>query len=113
MAISYGNVITTLFENITVTEKLSDGVLISYLIQANEGYVLHDNMLDSEDMDGNVILGYYSSYRTVNKNYDFATNPREFYAVLESEVPADQIFGGGNNDHEVMSEDDNTETVTE
>lgn len=105
MAASNGNVITNLLENITVTEKLNNGILIAYSIQANEGYVLHDNMLDSEDENGNVILGYYSSFRTVAKSYDFTTNPREFYAVLESEVPdpENQIFGGVNNDHEVMS----------
>lgn len=101
MAITNGNVITTPLTNITVTEKLNNGVLIAYSIQANEGYVLHDNLLDDEDENANVILGYYSSFRTVAKNYDFVTNPREFYAVLESEVPADRIFGV-NNDHEVM-----------
>lgn len=114
MAITNGNVIATPLSNITVTEKLNNGVLIAYAIQANEGYVLHDNMLDYEDEYGNITLGYYSSFRTVAKSYDFTANPREFYAVLESSVPADQIFGiGGNNDHEVMSEVDNSETVTE
>lgn len=113
MAITNGNVITNLLENITVTEKLNNGVLVAYDIRANEGYVLHDNMLDYEDADGNIVLGYKGDSRSVPKSYDFTANPREFYAVLESEVPdpENQIFGGGNNnDHEVMSEDNETET---
>lgn len=32
---------------------------------------------------------------------DFVANPREFYTVPESSVPADQIFGGGGNNHEI------------
>ena len=104
MAITNGNVIATSLTNITVTEKLNNGVLFAYEIKANDGYVMHDNMWDYENADGEIVLGYCRS-RTVAKNYDFTANPREFYAVLESEVPDpdNQIFGGGNNnDHEVM-----------
>jgi hypothetical protein len=60
---------------------------------------------------GEIILGYRTSTASCPASYDFTTNPREFYAVLESSIPADQIFGGGNNGHETMSED--KETITE
>ena len=108
MAYTYEDVIPTLIPNTIMQKRLRDGVQTTYLITAVDGYVLHDNLLDRyEDYDddenpiGDLILGYYSGTRTVGANYDFTANPREFYAVPESSVPADRIFGGGN-DHEAM-----------
>jgi hypothetical protein len=102
-------------ENATVLEKLIDGVLKGYFIQPIEGYVLHDKNYDNDiieegtDENGNPIdivvgveLGYRTSTTNVAANYDFVANPREFYTVLRSEVPEDNIYGGGDNDHEVM-----------
>ena len=84
--------------------------LLVYDIAPVSGYVLHDNTRDFEmpDFANNpdvfiFKLGYTRGSTSVPADYDFEANPRELYAVLESEVPADQIFGGGdNNDHEVM-----------
>lgn len=111
-------VIPTLIENTSMVKGYVDGVHKAYEITPNEGYVLHDKnydlpVLDDEtgDETGEFILGYRTSTASCLANYDFTANPREFYAVLESEVPADQIFGGGNNDHEVMANEE--ETVTE
>lgn len=106
------NVLLTpsLIENTTMYEKYINDVHRGYSITPNEGYVLHDKELDlyegglTEDGEpiGELLLGYYGGTRTCGANYDFTANPREFYAVLASEVPADQIYGGVNNDHEVM-----------
>ena len=92
--ITYETLNPTPIENVTVQKVFSDGVHRRYYITANEGYVLHDNMLDYYmDYDennngiGDVILGFYAGTRTVVATYDFTTNPREFYAVLESEIP--------------------------
>jgi hypothetical protein len=108
MAFTYENVEPTLIENTTMQKRLLDGVHKQYLITANEGYVLHDQLLDHEVLDpdsgeptGEIILRYYQGTRTVAASYDFVANPREFYAVLRSAVPEDNICGVGKN-HEVM-----------
>ena len=98
----------SLIENTTMYKKYIDGVHKVYSITPNEGYVLHDKVGDlivEDEVTGEeiVTLAYFRGTCTCGANYDFAANPREFYAVLESSVPADQIFGGGNNnDHEIM-----------
>lgn len=101
MAISYEDVNPTLIPNTTMRKLLSNGVHITYNITPNPGYVLHDKDYDYPDEDGNLILGYRTTMASCRYDYDFVANPNEFYTVPESEVPADQIFGG-ENDHEVM-----------
>lgn len=104
MAYTYENVIPTLIENTTMQKRLLNGVHRTYMITANEGYVLHDKDLDfttPEDRE-TFIAGYTTGTCTCAASYDFAVNPREFYAVPADSVPADQIFGGGDNDHETM-----------
>lgn len=84
--------------------------LLVYDIAPVGGYVLHDNTRDYEmpDFENNpdeMIFkqGYTRGSTSVPADYDFEANPRELYAVIESEVPADQIFGGSNDDdHEIM-----------
>lgn len=106
---TYETVTPTPIANVLVERGYSDGVHKIYRLSAIEGYVLHDNgydmpILDEDTLEetGEVILGYTAGTVSCWYNYDFAANPREFYAVLETEVPADQIFGGGGNDHEIM-----------
>lgn len=106
MTITYEDVIPTLIPNTTMQKRLYDGVHKQYVIYPVDGYVLHDSGRDWTEEDpetGNeiVVRGYTRGQASCGANYDFATNPREFYAVPESEVPADHIFGGGN-DHEIM-----------
>lgn len=109
MAYTYEDVIPTLIENTTMQKRLLDGVHRTYRITPNEGYVLHDKERDWYELDPEtgmeseeVTLGYTTGTATCAANYDFTANPREFYAVPENSVPADQIFGGENNDHEIM-----------
>ena len=102
-------VIPSLIENTVMSLTYKDGVPSTYNIAPASGYVLHDKNYDMPvfDMDtmtetGEYILGYRTSAASCAANYDFTANPREFYAVPENDVPADQIFGGGgNNDHEI------------
>jgi hypothetical protein len=103
--------VTPYFPNTTQEAYYSDttGDLRQYIIAPVEGYVLRDNagdwdeIINFETMETVRKEAYYRGTISVGKNYDFAANPREIEAVLESTVPADQIFGGGgNNDHEVM-----------
>lgn len=104
----------SLIENATMQIGKADGVPTIYRITPNINYVLHDNARDWEaydeetgdlifDENGNTIIvqGFTRGTATCSINYDFYTNPREFFTRLESEVPVDQIFGVGNN-HEVM-----------
>ena len=88
----------TLIENTTMTLNYKDGVATTYYITPNESYVLHDNryddvIVDEETGDEIVVLGYRTSTASCRATYDFETNEREFYAVPENTVPADQIFG--------------------
>lgn len=97
---------TSLIENATMQIGNADGVPTIYRITPVDGYVLHDKARDWEDFDENDNIIEYQGFTrgtaTCSINYDFEANPREFFTRLESEVPADQIFGGGNNDHEIM-----------
>lgn len=98
--ITYEEVTPTPIENATVKKLLLDGVHKTYNISPNEGYVLHDKNYDLPVLDeeggetGEFILGYRTNTASCPATYDFTENPREFYAVLASTVPADQIFGG-------------------
>lgn len=92
-------------ENITVERKYIDGVLKGYRLTANEGYVLHSPSLDVEvedPMTGETRIEQYY-YRQWNLTAVRPISTWDWHAVPESDVPADMIFGGGNNnDHEVM-----------
>lgn len=114
MAITYEPVNPSLIENTIMQKRLSDGVHRTYTIKAVDGYVLHDNANDWQGVDENgmplfdengepvMVLGYSIGTVTCAANYDFVANPRDFYAVPVDSVPADQIFGGIDNNHEVM-----------
>ena len=102
---------TTFIPNTTTYKFInSSGVHTMYRITPNDGYVLHDRDLDvfeNYDENGNgigepITLGFYAGNRTVSYDYDFVANPREFYAVLESEVPEGAEIFNIEPEHEVM-----------
>lgn len=97
----------SLIENTVMVRNFKDGIPTTYYITPADGYVLHDNFSDWMDIDPDTMeetfkLGYVRGTISVRANYDFTANPREFYAVPETEIPADQIFGGVSNTPEVM-----------
>ena len=115
MATVYEDVIPSLIENTTMQKTFLNGVHRAYTITPNDGYVLHDKNYDEEVIDpmtlmptGEIKLGYRPSTASCGYNYDFTTTQvtavngqivtaygsREFYAIPETEVPADQIYGG-------------------
>lgn len=125
MTITYEEVTPALIPNTTMQKMLTDGVHKTYRIQAVKGYVLHDNRIDDIAPEGNVVLNFKTGSTTVSASYDFTvvTNGTftytdengvrqsiivqkigeyEFYTLPEDVVPSNQIFGGGNSDHEVM-----------
>lgn len=88
-----------------------------YRITPNAGYVIHSKTRDWTDLDPETgeetfYRGYGRGTMSIGKNYDFsvtteidgytAYGAKEIFARPETEVPDNQIFGGGNNDHEVM-----------
>lgn len=98
---------TTLVENTTMQKVFINEIHKLYTITPNEGYVLHDKSYDAyADYDdygngiGDVILGYRTSTASCTVA-QFEANTREFYAVPEDSVPADQIFGSTEPDHEL------------
>ena len=109
MAITYTDVIPTLIENTTMRILVSNGVERTYNITPVSGYVIHDKSLDETIYDditseptGEINLGYTRGMISVSRSYDFTANPREIYAVPESEVDENYIYGGIDNEHEVM-----------
>ena len=103
--------------NTTMRKAVFNGVERSYEITPISGYVLHGKTRDWTDTDPETgeetfYRGYSRSSATVGINYDFNNTTEiegytaygflEIFARPESEVPENQIFGGGNNDHEVM-----------
>lgn len=114
MAIIYEEIIPSPIENVTIKKGIVDGVHRNYNIEPNEGYILHDKGYDytvTDEITGEetLILGYRRTMASCSKtqlvfdeNNNVVINTREFYAVPENSVPADQIFGTTNPDHEVM-----------
>lgn len=108
MNVTREDLIPSLIENTTMQKVYLDGVHRQYSIKAVPGYVLHDSRLDWDDTDPETYedvfkLGFTRQEKTFSASYDFETNPFGFYAVPESEVPSDQIFGGTHKpEHEIM-----------
>ena len=91
----------TLIENTSMKILYLNNVVKAYKITANNGYVLHDNVLDAYEYDeftgepiGQPVLGYSEGTKSCGINYDWDENSRAFYAVLRSSVPENQIFSG-------------------
>ena len=103
MATVYEDVIPPIIENTVMQKGIYNGVHNRYYISPAEGYVVHDNRLDTHVLDenlmetGEIILGYSEGTKSVPASYDFVANPFEIYAVPRNSVPADQIFGGNTN----------------
>ena len=97
--IIYEDINPSFIENTIIQKIFLDGIHETYAILPCEDYVLHDKLLDFEVLDpityeptGDVILGFYQNMITVKNDYDFTVNPREFYAVLKSEVNEGKCF---------------------
>ena len=123
MIFTYEDVTPTLIPNTTMQKMFIDGVHKTYVITPIEGYALHDSASDMEGFNpetgeptGQIVFYYAIGGASCGANYDFtpvqvmdengvthtAYGSRGFFARLIREVPADQIYGVGGNDHEVM-----------
>ena len=95
------------YPNITISPTYYNGVQDGYDVIPNYGYVMYsqstDVITDIDPNTGNEVTEiYYCRYAWLPLRYNF--DNFDYIAVLESEVPADHIFGGGNNkpEHEIM-----------
>lgn len=88
------------YPNITIYDILADGVCTGYEARPNEGYVMYslsnDVITDINPETGEEITNtYYCRLVGLPLNYNF--DNFDYIAVLESDVPADNIFGDGDN----------------
>lgn len=93
MKIKYVDVNPTLIEN-TIMQLMIDvddaDRILSYKITPVNGYVLHDKVGDWKDHDeitGEEVTkqAFYTGMCTCGANYDFAENPREFFAISKKD----------------------------
>lgn len=113
---TYEDVIPSLIPNTTMQKRIMDGVPVQYLITPIPGHVLHSGSRDYYEVDPNtqeetLRLGFTRNTASCHVSYDFTPcivtdhegnswtgyGDSGYFAVPESTVPADQIFGGGNN----------------
>lgn len=107
----YADVPRVIFPNTTIKARTVDGgaTIQSLWITPNEGYVLHDSNYDTEVVDevtleptGEIKPGFRTTTATCGYNYDFEANPRQFYAVLRTEVPENsEIYNTPSGGHEI------------
>lgn len=105
MAFTYEDVNPTLIANTTMQKMLLNDVHKTYTITPSEGYILHDKNYDEIHIDETtgeeiLVLGFRTATATVAASYDFIANPREFYAILEDELPEGAVIYSSNN-HEI------------
>ena len=128
MTITYENVTPSLIPNTTMQKRFIDGVHKQYIVEAVDGYVLHDNGGDGIDLQGNIVYRYSAQSSSCGANYDFSSTEmtipdingnmvtvtaygsREFFAFPANLVPdpENNIYGGGG-DHEVMTAEETPE----
>ena len=91
--------------NITVYNRFRDGELTGYRVNANDGYVLLDTSREYNTIIDEV-TGEYADppqyFRVVYCTLRTDFNNFHWVAVEENSVPEDSIFGGGDNNHEIM-----------
>lgn len=121
MAIAYEDIAPSIIPNTIMRKRFINGVHKQYTIEPVAGYVLHDKSSDfpAANPGGGeeaLLRGYVRSEASCSASYDFtpvtvtdengasftAYGTREFAARLETEVPADHIFGDTDNDPEVI-----------
>lgn len=75
-------------ENTTILKVFTDeGVHRNYRITPNDGYAMHDKILDEQDEETKKLcLGFRLSTASVGADYDFFVNEREFYTHAKDYV---------------------------
>ena len=96
------------FPNLTLYRRYNDGEHTGYRLNANEGYVFYDSTeetfeLKLDEETGNLVevpVTYYYTLAYLTRNYNFDNFP--YIAVPRDSVNENYIFGGSDNNHEIM-----------
>ena len=92
------------YPNLTIYNKLNNGVLAGYKVTANEGFVFYDTTANDVEMNEEGIevpVTYYKTVALLPLNMNFNNFP--YVAVPRDSVDENYIFGGSNsNTHETM-----------
>jgi hypothetical protein len=92
------------FPNLVIEERWSNGVMRGYRVTPAEGYVFYDSTANDTEPDPitgeDVPVIYYKTLAYLPSNCNFDNFP--YVAVLRSSVDENYIFGGNDNNHEVM-----------
>lgn len=92
--IAYKDISPAPIENTVMTQVIRDGMHMVTRICPKAGFALHDKAGQWEDPDTQARFdAYYTGTCSCGADYDFAENPRQFYAVKAETVPNNQIFG--------------------
>ena len=87
------------FPHIDIYRQYCDGEFDGYKVLAQSGYVFYDTTANDveydEELDAEVPVTYYYVRRILTKYYNM--DNFSLVAVPRDTVPADMIFGGGNN----------------
>ena len=81
------------FPNITVYQKLKDGIQYAWKITTHEGYVMYDTTADDKDYDeeGNAFpITYYYTVAHCPLDYDFTNF--SWVALSKEYIPENLIF---------------------
>lgn len=92
------------FPNITVYKKLKDGIHYAWQVNPDSGYVMYNTAANDTELDPDteqpVPVTYYYTIMSCPLSYDF--DNFTWVAVPRESVDENYIFGGGDNDHEIM-----------
>lgn len=92
------------FPNITIERRYSNGEHRGYRMTANDGYVFYDTTANDVELDPEtgeeISVIYYHTIAFLPNNFNFDNFP--YVAVPRDSVDENYIFGGGNNDHEII-----------
>lgn len=90
--------------NMTVYRKYKDGVHSAWRVNTNEGYVMYDTAANNTEIDPETMeeipVTYYYTILHCPLSWDYRTFT--YVAVPRDSVDENYIFGGGDNDHEIM-----------
>ena len=79
--------VDTIIDNTTMEQYTSKRGASVLFITPIDGYKLHDNRLDFEDIErGTVKEGFTTDSVSVPSNYDFEENKNNIYTILESNL---------------------------
>lgn len=86
-----------IYPNLTVYDRIADGVAAGWEVRANEGYVFYDTTANNTDFDPEtgeeVPVTFYYIIRMFPRNYNWANF--SLVAVPREGIDENYIFGGG------------------